>query len=421
MPKLRKRTRSDVPHLTWRGNVAYWERRDDKLPGGRVVKSLEVKHDRSDLAAQYAHAINTLCERGDWNVIRRWVDGDVHITEVARAVREGDYSKLNRLNVAGTLLGDAIEAFMRRTRATLAKRTGTTYESILRQLLEKFGADYPMAGLSTDAAEAFLHETKLYGTTQQRPITWSAHMQSTARTIYKALWRGVIDREQEDAERQGAVPSVTKNPWVKARIPKRRKTRQSFLTRDQWKALIEHPSIRQTPQDAFLCAGIMGLRRAETAHLRTGKDVVLDVARPYLHIQSRGGKHAWNTKTENSVRKVPIPAKLIPHFQYHAAHFAREEYFFAAEGHDEPLGASTCRRWTMNCFKAAGIRYGREGDAVTQHSLRHTCATWMLSAGVPITTVAKWLGDTNEMVLSTYGHAIPGDDERAERVMEEMV
>lgn len=42
--------------------------------------------------------------------------------------------------------------------------------------------------------------------------------------------------------------------------------------------------------------------------------------------------------------------------------------------------------------------------AVTPHILRHTCASWMLQAGVPMWTVAGVLGATEEVVRTTYGH-----------------
>lgn len=418
MPKLRK---TGVPHLVWRGSVAYWSRKHSKLPGGRVVRSLEVRRDREDLAATYAGALNTLCERGDWNVVARWSRGEIHITEAARAVREGDYARLNRLNADGSRLGQATDAFVQQTRATLEETTEGTYSSILRQLLNEFGEDYPMVALSTDRAQAFLHAPKTLGSVQKREITWAAATQHNARTIYKALWNAVIEREREEADRAGTSPVVTLNPWMKARIPRKRKTRQSFLSRAQWQALITHRANARTPRDAMLCAGIMGLRLAEIQHLRTDKDVVLDASEPYIEIQPRKGRHAWRPKTDYSIRTLPIPPKLVPHFRYHREHLAGADYFIISEAGDKPIHKSTIRTWVMDAFTFGGVRYGREGDALTLHSLRHSCATWMLSEGVPLPSVAKWLGDTKEIVLSTYGHAMPADDARALQAMEAML
>jgi integrase len=54
-----------------------------------------------------------------------------------------------------------------------------------------------------------------------------------------------------------------------------------------------------------------------------------------------------------------------------------------------------------NTVKAAGV------DHCRIHDLRHTCATWMIMAGVPVDKVAKMLGDRIEMIEKVYGHHSP--------------
>ncbi|MEG3348365.1 site-specific integrase [Novacetimonas sp. GS1] len=46
-------------------------------------------------------------------------------------------------------------------------------------------------------------------------------------------------------------------------------------------------------------------------------------------------------------------------------------------------------------------------EDVTPHTLRHTCATWMVMAGVPFEMVAKFLGNSVEMIERVYGHHSP--------------
>ena len=53
------------------------------------------------------------------------------------------------------------------------------------------------------------------------------------------------------------------------------------------------------------------------------------------------------------------------------------------------------------------------------HMLRHTAASAWLSAGVALAKVAALPGDTQEVVLSTYSHFLPGDEDRARLVMEQ--
>lgn len=68
-------------------------------------------------------------------------------------------------------------------------------------------------------------------------------------------------------------------------------------------------------------------------------------------------------------------------------------------------------------FRAATMRAGLEG--VTPHTLRHTAATWMAQAGVPLWEIAGFLGHSNTaMVEETYAHHSPGHLTTAARVLD---
>jgi integrase len=57
-------------------------------------------------------------------------------------------------------------------------------------------------------------------------------------------------------------------------------------------------------------------------------------------------------------------------------------------------------------LKRAGVPYRKF------HALRHTHVSELLAAGVPITAVARRIGDRPDVILKTYAHAIPGDGDR---------
>jgi hypothetical protein len=48
---------------------------------------------------------------------------------------------------------------------------------------------------------------------------------------------------------------------------------------------------------------------------------------------------------------------------------------------------------------------------------RHTAASTWLSKGLSLAKVAAYLGDTKEVVLATYAHFMPDDDDRAREIM----
>jgi len=60
--------------------------------------------------------------------------------------------------------------------------------------------------------------------------------------------------------------------------------------------------------------------------------------------------------------------------------------------------------------KAAGL------DGVTRHTLRHTRATWMAQAGVPLFEAAGFLGMTVRTLERTYAHHDPAHQERAANI-----
>lgn len=65
--------------------------------------------------------------------------------------------------------------------------------------------------------------------------------------------------------------------------------------------------------------------------------------------------------------------------------------------------------------------WGRARDAaglkgITPHILRHTRATWMMQAGVPIWDAAGFLGMTVKTLEQVYGHHAPDHQERAANI-----
>jgi integrase len=63
-------------------------------------------------------------------------------------------------------------------------------------------------------------------------------------------------------------------------------------------------------------------------------------------------------------------------------------------------------------IKAAGLA----GTGVTRHTLRHTRATWMMRAGVPIWEAAGFLGMTVATLSRVYGHHHTDFQERAANI-----
>ena len=70
-------------------------------------------------------------------------------------------------------------------------------------------------------------------------------------------------------------------------------------------------------------------------------------------------------------------------------------------------------RWDADEFKKAWKRLRNRAAAkkvrpLTFHCTRHTFVTWGLESGVPVTQVARWVGDRPETILRHYSHVLDG-------------
>lgn len=127
------------------------------------------------------------------------------------------------------------------------------------------------------------------------------------------------------------------------------------------------------------------------------------------------GKPEFTTpKTKNSLRDYPIIKAVKPFFDT----LPRESpYCFPSRSKFSPksrkkhdtfptLGPSEVRRLV--------IKYSRKAELphIKIHGFRHSCVSYLLSQGMNYRTVARWVGDTEEVILQTYSHLIADEKDR---------
>jgi len=76
-------------------------------------------------------------------------------------------------------------------------------------------------------------------------------------------------------------------------------------------------------------------------------------------------------------------------------------FVFGCENGSPPSYRNASRALTK-AIADAGIVYDKERERVSFHCFRHAAASAMIRAGVDPVRVAAYLGDTVEVVLSTY-------------------
>lgn len=183
--------------------------------------------------------------------------------------------------------------------------------------------------------------------------------------------------------------------WRSVKRPKSTRGRLLFYSVPELRTLIaECRSASEGGHDWLticLLGAQAGLRRSEIYWL-TWKD--LDQARKLISITPKAG---WNPK-DFEQRHVPIAAELGVRLK-EIAHV--DEYVVA--NHPAPDVMSSYFRRILR----------RIGLAGSLHTLRHTFASHLVQAGVPLYDIAKLLGHSNTRTTEIYAHLAPQSFEAA--------
>lgn len=209
---------------------------------------------------------------------------------------------------------------------------------------------------------------------------------------------------------------IDSNPAAKIKVAGAAKAQERFLTREEYEAVREH---LPTTGDQ-LVADLMvhtGMRPGEAAGLHWNR---VDLERGVLRVvetfdESAGGIKAY--PKSKRVRDIPLTPELVESLT------AEKE---RREGAGESLrGGCTVEHRTGTCRSSLVLR--SEGGSVLRFSnfsyrafkpaiaaadvghcrvydLRHTFASWLLQAGVPIAEVGRLMGHVSTQTTAIYAH-----------------
>lgn len=204
------------------------------------------------------------------------------------------------------------------------------------------------------------------------------------------------------------------DPFARVRLPRERSSRIVPLTVAQVAELAETVGPRY--RALVLVQAACGLRLGELLALRV-QDV--DFLRRTLRVEHQIDRVTLARvapKTPRSRRTVPLP---VPAADALASHLA--EYPAAADGlvfhtsTGRPLGHE---QYAGRVFRVTARRLGLP-EGTSTHDLRHHFASVLLAAGQSVVAVAELLGHENAtLVLTTYGHLLPGGDDVARRAVD---
>lgn len=172
--------------------------------------------------------------------------------------------------------------------------------------------------------------------------------------------------------------------------PKMQDDVRTYLTKDELRSLINTPYTKKAVYPdlagAFLFSCFTGLRFSDIKGLR-GKNVGVDDGGKFIIFRVQ------KTKRIQKLYLNPIAEKYLPKVKANEAEFTLPT---------ESNVQKDLKVWTRN----AGIK-----KHITFHCARHTCATLMLSAHVPLEVVSNQLGHKSVKTTQRYAK-ITGDNQR---------
>jgi integrase len=159
-----------------------------------------------------------------------------------------------------------------------------------------------------------------------------------------------------------------------------------------------------------------GLRQSEGFGLAV-KDV--DFLGRWVHVNRQLYRGRLQPPKGGKVRRVPLPQWVGDALAEHLVRFPvadRGALVFTNDRGDK-IDHSTFNR---KVWKPALVAVGVD-DTLREngcHRCRHTFASNLLHDGESVPAVAKWMGDTDVVVMRTYSHVIPAAEDRTRRLID---
>jgi len=222
---------------------------------------------------------------------------------------------------------------------------------------------------------------------------------------------------------------LSKNPTDGADPPKPKPEEIIVLNENQIQSfMITVQSLQPEHYALYKLALTTGMRKGEILGLKW-EDFDWDrrtlTIKRQLKKESNKGFYFSSPKSKAGIRTIKLGEGIITTLRNHYRLKIQQRPEFRPEWREVELvfsredGSPIRYRWFYKGYKkllkTAGL------PEMTFHGLRHTAATQMLVNGIDILTVSKRLGHSKPSVtLDTYGHMIPGPQDKAAALMDEI-
>jgi integrase len=240
---------------------------------------------------------------------------------------------------------------------------------------------------------------------------------ATGGTIKNKL--GFLSGVLNAAVRDGDLPA---NPAAGIRVARTIRREMEILTRAEFDILKAAFTERWHPLLDLLVSS--GCRFSEATAL-TPADVdrakgTIRITKAWKRVPDGDGDRyeLGQPKTRRSTRTISIPGSVLDDLD-----LSGEYVFRNSQGGPIRLYSFRSNVWTKSLAKAKAVDPDDPDKPVLTkpvriHDLRHTAASWLLGAGVPLIVVSAHLGHEDTSVTSrVYGHMLPGAGQAAADAM----
>ncbi|OBF68808.1 integrase [Mycobacterium sp. 852002-51971_SCH5477799-a] len=273
----------------------------------------------------------------------------------------------------------------------LRKSSLYDYRSYLKNDIDETLGDLPLAALSRDDIARWMLGLSEKG--------------ASGKTI--ANKHGFLSGALNAAVRAGRIPS---NPAAGQRLPTSERQEIVCLSHEDFARLLNNITDFWRPLVEFLVAS--GCRWGEATALKPS-DIdrskgTVRITRAWKRTYDRGGYEIGPPKTKKSVRTINVPKPTLDKLDY-----SNEWLFTNRAGrpvrgngfHDRVWRPAVDRVWPSVDAGGKAICKGKRAPRPRIHDLRHTCATWMVLAGVPLPVVQAHLGhESINTTIALYSH-----------------
>ena len=275
------------------------------------------------------------------------------------------------------------------SRSHLRPRTQETYAEILRRLRERLPANLMLRDLSADHLTGFVNDLKVAEATRRKRYT---HVRAFLKWAVKS---GLVDA----------------NPLEGVRQPKEGQRVPEFLTPSQLERLlaaieadyeIKLREKRALPGQILWLADV--IRIAVATGMRLGELIAMrwswiDIETGFITIRNHGD---FRTKS-GSERSIPMAGDAFEALQRLSAARADDLDGLVLTG----VGEGRLNPNLVSRRFKYYVRLAKLPEHIRFHSLRHTCASWLVQRGVSLPIVQAILGHSTMRVTQRYAHLAP--------------